>query len=157
MEEIEINKAEASDADEILEIQKKAFQIQGEIYNDFSIPPLVESLNDINEDFKQKSIFKAVSPKGNILGSCRAYTKDNTCYISRLSVDPKYQSQGIGSRLVKFIEDYYFNRCNRFELYTGNKSRKNLALYKKLGYKVFKTEPYDENSDRVYLEKQNVR
>lgn len=35
------------DAGRILEIQKEAFQIQGEIYDDFCIPPLVETLEEL--------------------------------------------------------------------------------------------------------------
>ena len=54
------------------------------------------------------------------------------------------------------IEDV-FKECNRFELITGHKSRKNIGLYQKLGYKKFKTEKLTENLNLVYLEKINKR
>lgn len=50
------------------------------------------------------------------------------------------------------IENYFMG-CERYELFTGQKSVKNLYLYKKLGYKVFKEEKISEKLALVYLEK----
>jgi hypothetical protein len=40
------------------------------------------------------------------------------------------------------------------ELYTGNKSIRNLYLYKKLGFKEFKVEKINENLSLIYLRKE---
>lgn len=44
-----IKKAEVSDAEEILSLQKLAYKSEAELYNDFNIPPPVQTLKEINE------------------------------------------------------------------------------------------------------------
>ena len=46
-----------------------------------------------------------------------------------------------------------FRECEKFKLITDHNRRKNLKLYKKLGYKEFKTEKLTENLNLIYLEK----
>ncbi len=41
---MEIERAIISDAEEILSLQKLAYRSEAEIYNDFNIPPLVQTL-----------------------------------------------------------------------------------------------------------------
>ncbi len=149
-----IKKAEVSDAEEILSLQKLAYKSEAELYNDFNIPPLVQTLEEINKEFKTHIFLKVIENK-EIFGSVRALQiNDETCYIGRLIVHPDFQNQGIGTELMKEIEDN-FNECQRFELITGHKSHKNIKLYEKLGYTKFKTEKLTENLNLVYLEKNN--
>jgi len=56
-----IEKAEFSDLEKILSLQKLAYSSEAEICNDYSIPPLVQTLDGIIEDFKNKLILKAIS------------------------------------------------------------------------------------------------
>lgn len=157
MPEIVIEKATVEDAAAILELQQQAYQEEAKIYNDYSIPPLRQTLAEIQADFEQQLFLKAVAinpdkqiPK--IIGSVRAYIKEGTCYVGRLIVDPAWQNKGIGSRLMQEIEQS-FEQVNRFELFTGYKSERNLYLYQKLGYRVFKNRPVADNLMLVYLEK----
>lgn len=46
--------------------------------------------------------------------------------------------------------------CSRYELFTGFKSLKNIHLYKKLGYREFKTETVSDNVKLIFLEKNRV-
>ena len=48
-----------------------------------------------------------------------------------------------------------FNTCSTYELFTGDKSEKNLTLYRKLGYIDYKTEKIDNNLKLIHLQKQN--
>jgi hypothetical protein len=48
-----------------------------------------------------------------------------------------------------------FNTCQRFELFTGDKSERNLYLYQKLGYKIFKSAKMTGRTMIVYLEKKS--
>ncbi len=50
----------------------------------------------------------------------------------------------------------YFQGMWKIELIIGHKSSKNIKLYEKLGYKIFKTEKLTENLSLVYLEKINL-
>jgi N-acetylglutamate synthase-like GNAT family acetyltransferase len=146
-----IKNASIDDCEEILKLQKIAYQSESRIYNDYSIPPLVETIENTLEDFSHK-IFLKVIIDDKIVGSVRAYQDDNTCYIGKLIVHPKYQDQGIGTQLLQTIESY-FPEIERYELFTGEKSEKNLYLYQKLGYKVHKTENLNEKVNIHYLEK----
>ena len=148
---MEIERAMISDAEEILVLQKLAYRSEAEIYNDFNIPPLVQTLESIEKDFENQYFLKAVMD-GKIIGSVRAYTKEGTCYIGRLIVHPDFQNRGIGTDLMNEIERI-FNTCRRFELFTGDKSERNLYLYQKLGYKIFKKAKITDQTMVVYLEK----
>ena len=146
-----IEKATVSDAEELLALQKLAYRSEAEIYNDFSIPPLIQTLESLEEDFKNQLFLKTLLD-GRIIGSVRAYSKEGTCYIGRLIVHPDFQNRGIGTRLMNDIERI-FNGCKRFELFTGDKSERNLRLYQKLGYRIFKTSKITNQTNIVSLEK----
>jgi len=148
---MEIERAMISDAEEILILQKLAYRSEAEIYNDFNIPPLVQTLESIEKDFENQYFLKTVM-NGKIIGSVRAYTKEGTCYIGRLIVHPDFQNRGIGTDLMNEIERI-INTCRRFELFTGDKSERNLHLYQKLGYKIFKKAKITDQTMIVYLEK----
>ena len=150
-----IKKAEFSDLEEILQLQKRAYESEAELYNDFDIPPLVQTLKEVENEFENHVFLKVVENE-KIIGSVRALLIDpKTCYIGKLIVHPDFQNQGIGTNLMIEIENI-FKGCEKFELITGHKSTKNLKLYEKLGYKEFKTNKLTENLNLVYLEKINL-
>ena len=146
-----IEKATVSDAEELLALQKLAYRSEAEIYNDFSIPPLIQTLESMKEDFKNQLFLKALLDR-RIIGSVRAYSKEKTCYIGRLIVHPDFQNRGIGTRLMNDIERI-FNDCKRFELFTGDKSERNLRLYQELGYRIFKASKIMDQTNIVFLER----
>jgi len=139
------------DAKEILDLQKLAYQSEAEIYNDYTIPPLTQTLEEMRNDF-EKQVFLKASMDGRIIGSVRALLKEGTCFIGRLIVHPDFQKRGIGTQLMQGIERY-FGRVCRFELFTGHKSDRNIYLYQKLGYQVFKTETVTEDLKLLYMER----
>jgi ribosomal protein S18 acetylase RimI-like enzyme len=130
---MEIARATVDDAEEILKLQKLAYRSEAEIYGDYDIPPLTQTIEDIRDQFRNHIILKAVCGRV-IVGTVRAYEGNGTCHIGRLAVRPDSQNQGIGNALMKAIEAYY--NPEHFELFTGSKSEKNIYLYKKLGYTV---------------------
>ena len=154
-----IENAKISDAKEILTLQKLAYHSEAKLYNDFNIAPLTQTLEEIKEEFKDKKFLK-VEVNGKIIGSVRAFEKNEakkgkeTCYIGRLIVHPDFQNKGIGTKLLKKVEKSFGN-AKRYELFTGYKSKKNIYLYQKLGYKVFKTEKISEHLGFLFFEKTN--
>ena len=151
---IDIHNAVESDAAELLEIQKLAFHQQGALYNDFMLPPLVQTLEELIRDFNRHAILKAVYD-GKIVGSVRGRAEGDTCLISRLMVHPDYQNRGIGKELMYAIENK-FNSVLRYELFTGHKSEKNLALYGKLGYFKYKEKPQGDTVTLICMEKRKA-
>jgi ribosomal protein S18 acetylase RimI-like enzyme len=146
-----IENALISDLEEILALQKLAYLSEAEICNDFSIPPLLQTIEDIKSEYAYKTFLKAVD-SGKIIGSVRANLQDGTCYIGKLIVHPDFQNRGIGTALMNSIENC-FKGCKRYELFTGKKSVKNIYLYNKLGYRIFKEEKISEKLTFVSLEK----
>lgn len=146
-----IVRATVADAERILALQKLAYISEAEIYNDYNIHPLKQTLAEIKRDFSSQVFLKA-ELDGNIVGSVKAYEKDGNCYVGRLIVHPDYQNKGLGTKLLNEIETL-FPACHRFELFTGQKSEKNIYLYKKIGYRIFKSESVGENLSFVFLEK----
>ncbi|MEP6576163.1 MAG: GNAT family N-acetyltransferase [Nitrososphaerota archaeon] len=148
---MKVELASIEDLTEILELQIRAYQSEAEIYNDYSIEPLIETPLELQKQFKHKTFMKAVL-NGEIVGSVRGYLKGGTAHIGRLAVEPNFQNQGIGTQLIGSIE-VYFPSVERYELFTGNKSKSNLRLYNKLGYREFKREPVGDQVMMVYLVK----
>lgn len=101
-----IEQASKDDLKEILEIQKLAYGSEAEIYKDNSIPPLTQTLDEIKEDFTFQIFLKA-GIKNSIIGSVRWYKEKDTCFIGRLIVHPNFENQGIGTKLLKEIEDKF--------------------------------------------------
>lgn len=150
---VRIGIAEQNDLEEILGIQKEAYVQEAEIYNDFSIQPLTQNIDSLKLEWQKGIVIKA-EKKGQIVGSVRAELVDNICKIGKLIVKPDFQNQGIGKKLMTEIERL-FDNCLTYELFTGNKSTKNLILYRKLGYKDCRTEQINNNLNLIYLQKQN--
>lgn len=148
-----IEKAVIKDAGEILEIQKLAYKIEADRYNTYDIPPLTQTTDELKEQFKNHTILKAVS-ENRIIGTVRAYEENNTCHIGRLAVHPDMQNGGIGTTLMKAIESQF--TPVQYELFTGSESDKDIYIYKKLGYEIFKTGVEKSGTIKlVYMEKKN--
>ncbi|MBN2041802.1 MAG: GNAT family N-acetyltransferase [Spirochaetes bacterium] len=150
---MKILRVDINDSSTILDLQTLSYRQEAEIYNDYTIPPLTQTLDEIKNDFNDNIILKAVIDD-TIVGSVRAYVKDYTCYIGRLIVHPDHQNKSIGTGLMKKIEKYFtVQGIKTFELFTGEKSEKNLYLYRKLGYEIFKEEKMNDNVNIVSLHK----
>lgn len=146
-----IDIAHISDAQEILDLQKLAYQTEAVLYGNYAIPPLTQSLDQMQADFHRQVVLKAMLD-GRIVGSVRGYVEEETCHIGRLIVHPDLQKRGIGARLMRSIE-HHFSEVHRYELFTGDRSERNLYLYRKLGYKIYRKERLTDVMILVYLEK----
>jgi phosphoribosylanthranilate isomerase len=147
----QVETANRADAAEILALQKLAFQNEAMRNNDFSIPPLTQTLSELIKEFDSKCILKA-KRRGQIIGSVRAEISEGTCKVGRLMVHPDCQNHGIGSRLMREIEAR-FPTAQRYELFTGEGSARNIYLYQELGYKIFARKALNQNVTLVYFEK----
>ena len=146
-----ITQASLQDAVSILELQKLAYQSEAQLYGDFCIPPLIQTLDELKSDFSGK-VFLKVQIEDRIIGSVRGYQAGDTCYVERLIVHPNHQRQGIGTALMNQLE-LCFEQVQRFELFTGNKSERNIQLYRRLGYEIFKTQKVNKILSFVFMEK----
>lgn len=140
-----------NDLEEILSLQKLAYQSEAKLFNDYTIPPLTQTIEEIRNDYKKQLFLKALLEE-KIVGSVRAYKKEGVCYIGRLFVHPKHQNRGIGKKLMVHIEDC-FSEVDKYSLFTGKKSKKNIYFYESLGYNQVKEEQLNNKVRLIYFEK----
>ncbi len=145
-----IVRALTADSEKILALQKLAYYSEAEINNDFSIPPLTQTLEQLQAEFAVKEILKVVADD-EVVGSGQVKLETGTAYIGRIIVRPDLWGQGIGSGILLALETV-FPDARRFELFTGARSAKNIALYKKRGYSEFR-HAFLGNTQVIFLEK----
>ncbi len=148
-----IETATRADAEDILRLQRLAYRNEAELYQDWTIPPLTESLEQLLAEFDRQLFLKAVGEQPRqLVGSVRARCEGDACFIGRLIVHPDFQRRGIGSRLMGEVERR-FPQARRFELFTGHRSAGNLSLYRRLGYTPFREQRLSEQVTLIYLQK----
>ncbi|PRX57217.1 GNAT family N-acetyltransferase [Flagellimonas meridianipacifica] len=152
---MEIKVAKIEDLGQILDLQKACYLEEAELYDDFEIPPLTQTLHSIKTDFEKEKFLK-IESDGKIIGSVRGFLEKETCKIGRLIVDENFRNKGLGRLLMKEIESK-FDSAERFELFTGHKSGRNLSLYNKLGYSEFQKKRINEKLELIFLEKRNYK
>lgn len=135
----------------ILELQYLAYRSEAELLGSYDIPPLKQTIEEIQVEYQNGIFLKAVNENDEIQGSVRAHTDRGTLYIGKLMVHPKMQGQGIGTQLLKAMEKAHPNM--RYELFTSSKSTRNIRLYERLGYVRFRTQQITPDLAFVFLEK----
>ena len=148
---MKITKADYKDLSEILKLQYLAYQSEAALFGTDDIPPLKETLEEVQEEYNSGVVLKMVSDDDSIIGSVRARENNGTVYIGKLMVHPDYRGRGYGTSLLNEIENYFTSR--RFELFTSTRSVDNIRLDEANGYKKFKQEAVTDELIFVYLEK----
>ena len=118
--------------------------------NDYEIPPLQQTLEDVSEEF-EKGLFLKGMLDSKIIGSVRASSDGHTCYVGKLIVSPEHQKKGYGTQLLAEIEKVMPHP--RYELFTSTKSIGNLKLYEKIGYRRFQEKRIHPHLSFIFLEK----
>lgn len=96
-----IQEVTQEDLPDILNLQKIAFAEVALLINNYNLPPLQQTLEELNKEFETSVILKYLSVDNKITGSVRGFLDaDNICRIGKLVVDPAYQNQGIGKELM---------------------------------------------------------
>ncbi|MEA4912958.1 MAG: GNAT family N-acetyltransferase [Christensenella sp.] len=145
-----ITPAVYDDLPAILALQYRAYQSEAELLQDFSIPPLCQTLASLQEEFARGVVLKAVEGDA-IIGSVRAHAEESALQIGKLIVEPSFQGRGIGTRLLQSVE--LACPAARYELFTSSKSEKNLRLYERAGYRRFAQKEIKKGLTFIYLEK----
>jgi ribosomal protein S18 acetylase RimI-like enzyme len=152
--QIRIEQARPADAGELMTVQRAAFLAEGRLNDSFTLPPLTETLADVEEAIRSSHTVVLVARAGHrLVGSVRGVADGGTGHVGRLSVAPDLQGHGIGRRLMIAIEDELAGRVTRYELFTGATSEDNLRLYRALGYEDIGWRPAPAAPGLAYLEK----
>lgn len=146
-----VSKARKEDLREILDLQYVAYQSEAELLGNKDIPPLKQSFEDIEEEFSKSLFLKVTDENEKIVASVRGRASEGTLHVGKLFVHPSLQGQGIGIHLLQEIER--ISECERLELFTSSKSVRNIKLYERVGYSIFKKEKRSEELSFIYLHK----
>ena len=146
-----ITHAEKADLSDILALQYLAYQSEAIVCNNPNIPPLAQTIEEIQVEFEKGVFLKAIYENENIIASVRAFSENGTLFIGKLIVQPDFQGRGIGTKLLDEIERIYPH--NRYELFTSTKSERNIKLYERLGYVKYKEQDLSNDLKLIYLSK----
>ncbi|MGP3999700.1 GNAT family N-acetyltransferase [Streptomyces sp. 8N706] len=153
---VTISAANEHDAEQILKLQYLCYQREAEIYGDYTLEPLTQSLDDLRAELSQGCVLVARLGE-EVVGSVRgAVDPDGTAGIAKLIVHPRMQRHGLGGRLLRAIEERLAGEleAKRYRLFTGHRSEGNLRLYRKYGYAPVGTEQVSRKLSVITLEKE---
>lgn len=139
---VTISAATDDDAEQILKLQYLCYQTEAELYGDWRIEPLTQTLADLRAELAEGCVLVARLGE-EVVGSVRATVDaDSTARISRLCVHPRMRRHGLGGRLLTRIEERLAaeRAAKRYRLRTGHRSDVNLRLYRKCGYAAVGTQ-----------------
>ncbi|WP_328539769.1 GNAT family N-acetyltransferase [Streptomyces sp. NBC_00344] len=153
---VTISAATAQDAEQILKLQYLCYQSEAELYGDYSIEPLTQTLDGLRAELAEGHAL--VARLGDeVVASVRGWIDESgTARISKLIVHPRMQRHGLGGRLLTAIEARFASEpsARRFQLFTGHRSEGNLRLYRSHGYVPVSTEQAGPALRIVTMEKE---
>lgn len=149
-----IVRAGPEDADAILGIQKRSFEAEAQLVRNWDIPPMAESLESVLEHIASACVLKAVDGS-RVVGSIRGVLQGAVCSIHRLSVDQAYRGKGLGSGLLRAIEQAHPEAAS-FELTTNAAVEENVHFYIRHGYQVTARVRHTDTITLVQMSKPSV-
>ncbi|WP_030245067.1 GNAT family N-acetyltransferase [Streptomyces sp. NRRL S-350] len=150
-----ISAAEAEDAEQILKLQYLGYQPEAELYGDWAIEPLTQSLESLRAELTER-YFLVARLGDEVVGTVRGHRgPDGVGRIERLVVHPRMQRHGLGGRLLDALERRLAEDgpVSSYRLYTGHRSLGNLRLYARQGYRQTRVEQVSSRLSFVHLEK----
>ncbi|MFG2647563.1 GNAT family N-acetyltransferase [Streptomyces sp. NPDC048436] len=155
---VTISEAGGQDAEKILKLQYLCYQSEAELYGDYSIEPLTQTLDSITAELTTGSVLVARLGDEVVASVRGTVDPDGTARINKLIVHPRMQRHGLGGRLLEAIEHRLGagGTAKCFQLFTGHRSEQNLQLYRKHGYAAVNTRHVNERLTLVTLAKEAV-
>lgn len=129
-----IEPARIEDAATLLALQRVAFEPEARACGEWEIPPLQETVDGVREHIRTATVLKAVAGD-RVLGAIRGIVTGDACLIRVLAVAPQAQGRGLGTRLLRAIEDAH-PHVARFELTTNMVMARNVRFYLRHGYEL---------------------
>lgn len=153
---VTISEAGGQDAEKILKLQYLCYQSEAELYGDYSIEPLTQSLDSIKAELTTGNVLVARLGDEVVASVRGTVDADGTARIDKLIVHPRLQRHGLGGRLLDAIERRLGSggtaKC--FQLFSGHRSEQTLQLYRKHGYVAVGTQRVNDRLTRVTLAKE---
>ncbi|GHJ38828.1 GNAT family N-acetyltransferase [Streptomyces sp. TS71-3] len=152
---VTISAADEQDAEQILKLQYLCYQREAELYGDYTIEPLTQSLAALKEELTRGRVL--VARLGTeVVASVRGSLDDEgVAHIGKLIVHPRMQRHGLGGRLLSAVEEQLRGdgEVQRFQLSTGHRSEHNMRLYRRHGYAPAGSQRIDDALTLITLTK----
>ncbi|MEH6378634.1 GNAT family N-acetyltransferase [Streptomyces sp. KLMMK] len=152
---VTISAATDLDAEQILKLQYLCYQGEAELYGDYSIAPLTQTLAELRAELGAGCVL--VARLGDeVVGSVRGTAgAGGAAVISGMIVHPRMQRHGLGGRLLAAVEARLAAEgATRYRLATGHRNEGNLRLYRKWGYAQVASEQVTRKLTLVTMEKE---
>lgn len=150
---IVISHISEADAGEVLTVQRAAFVSEAAIYGSVDMPPLTQTLTELEAELRAESGLTA-RIDGRLVGAIRFVEKDGMLLIGRIAIAPDMQGEGVGRTLLDHAERA--SNAQVAELFTGSLSEANIRLYERCGYVEHERVPDGDGTEQVFLRK-NLR
>lgn len=145
-----IGHATEQDAGEVLTLQRAAFVSEAQIYGSADMPPLTQTLPEVEAELRSSSGLTA-RKNGRLVGVIRFVEADGVLLIGRIAIAPDAQGEGIGRALLEAAEQSSDAAVS--ELFTGSLSEANIRLYEACGYSETERIPQGDGTEQVFLRK----
>ncbi len=120
-------------ANQVLCLQREAYQVEAELIGYDRIPPLIETLSELQA---RPEIFAGIWHDAKVVAAI-AYDQidTQTICICRLMVHPTHFRKGLASTLLHFVENTH-PTMTRWLVATGSNNPPALKLYQSFGYHI---------------------
>ena len=149
-QECALDRLVATDAGELLTLQRAAYITEAQLYGDPFLPALTQTLTELITELETAQ-GHALRIDGRLVGAVRASVHDDELHIGRLTVAPDVQGLGLGSRLLDVAEAS--TTGTSAVLFTGHLSAANIRLYERCGYRETHRTPLKTGVDLVHFRK----
>ncbi len=152
--QVTLIKASLTDAEEFLDIQKKAFWPLLEKYQDENTNPANESLQNTLRRFNnpQRDMY-FICVGNNRIGMMIIASSQDRCTLIRIGILPEYQNKGYAQKAILNVEKLYPN-ATVWTLDTIKQEEKLCYLYEKMGYvRTGKEERIKDGMDLIFFAK----
>lgn len=153
--ELKLEKATENNAQEIFDIQVKAFMPLLNKYEDFETNPANETIERVISRINQyNGGFYKILADNTLVGAIGVFWKEDVQFwISPMFILPNHQGKGIAQKGIHLIEGM-FPQATTWELGTILEEERNCYLYEKMGYsKTGVSKKLNDNATLIYYKK----
>ncbi len=129
-----IGLAVPADAGELFTLQRACWVQEQQANPEVHIPALHEDLADVQAWMREWTTL-VLRVGDRLVGAARGRREGETWDVGRVMAAPDLQGRGLGRFLLAAIEEAAPPEVTDFRLLTGARSERNIAMYKKAGYR----------------------
>ena len=127
------------DVPELVVVQRCCWVSEAIANDTLDIPPLHETAAQVRMwSHEWETYVVRLGPR--LVGAFRYRVDGTRCDIGRLMVVPDLAGRGIGTAMLRAIEDAAAPSASSFAMFTGARSTRNIRTYERAGYAVTRRE-----------------